>query len=80
MAAREQERKDLSRHRVRWRKYQRQIDPARRVFLPNYSPDLNPSEQVFAKLRTLLRKAAARSLNVVSEGANQLKNAGYAST
>jgi transposase len=29
---------------------------ARLVFLPKYSPDLNPIEQVFAKLKTLLRK------------------------
>jgi transposase len=31
-------------------------------FLPPYSPDLNPIEQVFAKLKTLLRKAAERSV------------------
>jgi transposase len=31
-------------------------------FLPPYSPDLNPIEQVFAKLKALLRKAAARSV------------------
>jgi putative transposase len=31
---------------------------ARLVFLPKYSPDLNPIEQVFAKFKTLLRKAA----------------------
>ena len=31
---------------------------AKLVFLPPYSPDLNPIEQVFAKLKTLLRKAA----------------------
>ena len=30
---------------------------ARLVFLPKYSPDLNPIEQVFAKFKTLLRKA-----------------------
>ena len=30
-------------------------------FLPPYSPDLNPIEQVFAKLKTLLRRAAPRS-------------------
>jgi len=30
---------------------------ARLFFLPPYSPDLNPIEQVFAKLKTLLRKA-----------------------
>ena len=31
-------------------------------FLPPYSPDLNPIEQVFAKLKTLLRHAAERSV------------------
>ncbi len=30
---------------------------ARLLFLPPYSPDLNPIEQVFAELKTLLRKA-----------------------
>ncbi len=35
---------------------------ARLLFLPPYSPDLNPIEQVFAKIKTLLRKAAERSL------------------
>ena len=29
--------------------------------LPSYSPDLNPIEQVFAKLKALLRAAAART-------------------
>jgi transposase len=32
---------------------------ARLVFLPKYSPDLNPIEQVFAKLKTLLRRPAS---------------------
>ena len=32
---------------------------AKLLFLPKYSPDLNPIEQVFAKLKHLLRKAAA---------------------
>jgi transposase len=31
------------------------------MYLPPYSPDLNPIEQVFAKLKTLLRRAAART-------------------
>jgi transposase len=31
-------------------------------YLPPYSPDLNPIEQFFAKLKSLLRKAAARTL------------------
>jgi len=33
---------------------------AKLFFLPKYSPDLNPIEQVFAKLKHLLRKAAAK--------------------
>jgi transposase len=31
------------------------------LYLPPYSPDLNPIEQVFAKLKALLRKAAVRT-------------------
>src|SRR5271157_2537384 len=64
---------------------------ARLVFLPKYSPDLNPIEQVFAKFKTLLRKAAARSYDAVSQAcahilaqyppeecAAYIRNAGYA--
>ena len=64
---------------------------ARLLFLPPYSPDLNPIEQVFAKLKTLLRKAAERSVETTwrrigslldhfspQECANYLGNAGYA--
>jgi len=63
---------------------------AKLFFLPKYSPDLNPIEQVFAKLKHLLRKAAARTLDVVvgtigqllgaytaPERANYFANAGY---
>jgi transposase len=66
---------------------------ARLFFLPPYSPDLNPIEQVFAKLKTLLRKAEARTetavLNAIAdvlsafkpaECANYLRHAGYASS
>jgi transposase len=35
---------------------------AKLFFLPPYSPDLNPIEQVFAKLKTLLRKAGERTV------------------
>jgi transposase len=31
------------------------------LYLPPYSPDLNPIEQVFAKIKALLRKAEART-------------------
>jgi transposase len=63
---------------------------AKLLFLPPYSPDLNPIEQVFAKLKALLRKAAARSLDTLwnavgqllqhfepNECANYIENAGY---
>src|SRR5687768_7605912 len=36
---------------------------AKLLFLPPYSPDLNPIEQLFAKLKALLRKIAARSVS-----------------
>lgn len=65
---------------------------ARLLFLPPYSPDLNPIEQIFAKLKLLLRKAAERSVEATwkrigslldefpaHECANYLRNAGYAS-
>lgn len=65
---------------------------ARLVFLPPYSPDLNPIEQVFAKLKHMMRAAAERSLEATwkragalldafppQECANYFKNSGYAS-
>ena len=45
---------------------------ARLVFLPKYSPDLNPIEQAFAKFKTLLRKARARSYEAVSQACAQI--------
>ena len=36
---------------------------AKLLYLPPYSPDFNPIEQVFAKLKALLRKAAARTVD-----------------
>ena len=35
---------------------------ARLLYLPSYSPDFNPIEQLFAKLKALLRTAAARTI------------------
>ena len=35
------------------------------LYLPPYSPDLNPIEQLFAKLKALLRKAAARTKDLL---------------
>jgi transposase len=61
------------------------------LYLPPYSPDLNPIEQVFAKFKSALRKAAtrtvprlwraiAKTLKTFSpqECANYLRNCGYA--
>jgi transposase len=45
---------------------------AKLLFLPKYSPDLNPIEQVFAKLKHLLRKAAARTVETVCSAIGQL--------
>lgn len=48
---------------------------AHRLFLPAYSPDLNPIEQMFAKLKTLLRKARARTFDAVADPIADLLNA-----
>jgi transposase len=37
------------------------------LFLPQYSPDLNPIEQAFSKLKAHLRKIAARTFNALIE-------------
>jgi transposase len=61
------------------------------LYLPPYSPDLNPIEQLFSKLKALLRKAAARTRDALwntigtlldafspDECRNYLENSGYA--
>jgi transposase len=48
---------------------------AKLIYLPPYSPDLNPIEQVFAKLKTLLRKANARTVEAVTEAIGKLLDA-----
>ncbi len=40
-----------------------EAEGARLLFLPPYSPDFNPIENAFAKLKALLRKAAARTVD-----------------
>jgi transposase len=63
---------------------------AKLIFLPKYSPDLNPIEQFFAKLKHWLRKAAKRTVEAVcqaiaeildrttpNECSNYFTNAGY---
>jgi transposase len=66
---------------------------AKLLFLPKYSPDLNPIEQAFAQLKHGMRKAAPRPLDAICAAlakpigdctpkccANYLINAGYAAT
>jgi transposase len=45
---------------------------ARLLFLPPYLPDLNPIEQVFAKLKHLMRKAAERTAEATWKRAGTL--------
>jgi putative transposase len=65
---------------------------ARLLFLPPYSPDLNPIEQTFSKIKNALRKAMGRSITEVEDALKQtleaikpeecrnyFRNAGYAS-
>jgi transposase len=47
---------------------------AKLFFLPKYSPDLNPIEQVFAKLKHFLRKAAARTVEAVCLAIGEVLN------
>ncbi len=42
------------------------------LFLPAYSPDLNPIEMAFSKLKTLLRKKAARSFDAIISAVGEI--------
>lgn len=63
------------------------------LYLPPYSPDLNPIEQLFAKIKAILRKTAARTKNALwnairvalercdhEQLEGYLRNCGYAAT
>ena len=81
---------NLSSHKVAGVKAAIEKTGARLRYLPPYSPDLNPIEQFFAKLKALLQKAAARTLEALidaiadaltkfkpHECENYLDNSGY---
>jgi len=66
---------------------------AQLLYLPAYSPNLNPIEKFIAKLKALLHKAAARNVEAVrnetgallatatrEEGSNYLASCGYVNT
>lgn len=81
---------NLSSHKVTGVREAIEAVGARVLYLPPYSPDLNPIEQLFAKLKAMLRKAAARTVDNLwsavgeilrflpaNECANYFVNAGY---
>jgi transposase len=81
---------NLPAHRVSGVREAIEAAGATRLFLPPYSPDFNPIEQAFAKLKALLRRAAARTVDALwnaiadaierfkpDECANFFANSGY---
>ena len=82
---------NLPAHKVAGVREAIRVKGASLLYLPPYSPDLNPIEQAFAKLKALLRKAAARTREALwtmigpllgtltpTECRNYLANSGYA--
>lgn len=83
---------NLPAHKVKGVRQAIETVGAKLRYLPPYSPDLNPIEQVFAKLKAHLRKAAKRNLDDLwqeigrilgtyppNECENYLRNSGYVS-
>jgi transposase len=81
---------NLPAHRVSGVRQAIEAAGATRLFLPPYSPDFNPIEQAFAKLKAYLRKVAARTKDALwqaiadaldaftpQECANYFRNSGY---
>jgi transposase len=81
---------NLSSHKVAGVREAIEAVAATPLYLPSYSPDLNPIEQVFAKLKAILRRVGARTVDDLwqaigdaldefspTECRNYLVNAGY---
>jgi len=81
---------NLSSHKVAGVRPAVEAAGAALLFLPPYSPDFNPIEMVFAKLKALLRTIAARTVDALwaatgrvvdqvtpAEAANCIRHAGY---
>jgi transposase len=84
---------NLSSHKNKAVRHAIRAAGAKLFFLPPYSPDLNPIEQAFSKLKTLLRKENARTIERIeeciaklvrqiepAECLNYFQEAGYSST
>jgi len=82
---------NLSSHKVSGVREAIEAAGARVLYLPPYSPDLNPIELAFSKLKCLLREAAARTLEALwqtigrmidrftpTECANYIRHCGFA--
>jgi transposase len=82
---------NLSSHKVTGVREAIEAAGASLMFLPPYSPDFNPIEQVFSKLKALLRKAGERTLSALwdrigklldcfepAECRNYFRHSGYA--
>ena len=83
---------NLSSHKVKGIAEAIEARNAKLYYLPPHSPDLNPIEQAFAKLKALLRKSVERSVEALwntigrlldpftpQECAEYFENSGYAS-
>ena len=84
---------NLSSHKVRGVREALEDVGAHVLYLPPYSPDLNPIELAFSKLRRLLRSLAARTVDALwqacgtvlqaysqTEISNDFRHAGYATS
>ena len=84
---------NLGSHKVAGVRQAIEAASAERRFLPPYSPDMDPIEQVFAKLKNILRRAARRTVEALwnaiglavadfppGECLNYFRNAGYGFT
>lgn len=65
---------NLPAHRVAGVRQAIRARGAELLYLPPYSPDLNPIELLFAKLKALLRKAAERSITTLWDRIGELLN------
>jgi transposase len=66
---------NLAAHKVQGVRAAIEARGARLLYLPPYSPDLNPIEQVFAKLKALLRTAATRTVDALWRAIGQALDA-----
>jgi transposase len=63
---------NLSAHKVDGVRQQIEAAGASLLYLPPYSPDLNPIEKAWAKLKQLLRAAKARTKEALDEAISEL--------